>query len=627
MKTGDDLKVKVAFGIAGILVICFAAACGGGGGGGGLTEDVTPVVSALDYAGSSECETCHKEIYNSWKNSLHNKEQLTPSDVNMVCDSDYDGTNDFKESGGTNLATVATGSAAWGSYGANAPVLGYDSSSGTYTVTIGAVTHNIVRVMSGLGWKQRYMTNFDGATQSLYILPAQYNPANNTWTAYTPANWYTGTTPIYGAGDSPISKGKQKDSWERRCIACHGGTGVSEVSLDSNSEYVATYSELNTACEACHGPGAKHVSLGGGAGTIINPDNLSHARALEVCGQCHANHGSGKYTLGGQIFGYAWSADNEPYRPGDILDDFYTFPTYSTVPTDFWNDVWFSSKNHGQQLLDLQYSKHYASGMTCTDCHEPHGSSFDGDVRDNADDNSLCMACHGYGSSNPVIVNWATGATIGSDNDVSGHTGHAVDAQTKWKPGAGSGSRCISCHMPFTAKSAIEWDDPAHNFKILWPAETNRIGGANRRPNSCMTSTCHTVYDNSTNKWSEDIEADNNSATAYINGTTAWVNLPGGFTNVRSVADAGIDKTGTVGIAVELDGSKSFSSYDVTSPYNDGLTYSWLRIQGPSATLSDSTAQKPTFTPASAGIYVFQIVVNDGTLDSDADSVTVTVSQ
>ena len=47
---------------------------------------------------------------------------------------------------------------------------------------------------------------------------------------------------------------------------------------------------------------------------------------------------------------------------------------------------------------------------------------------------------------------------------------------------------------------------------------------------------------------------------------------------------------------------------------------------GSSAALSDTTAVKPTFTVDKAGIYVVSLVVNDGTLNSEADTVTISTS-
>ena len=77
----------------------------------------------------------------------------------------------------------------------------------------------------------------------------------------------------------------------------------------------------------------------------------------------------------------------------------------------------------------------------------------------------------------------------------------------------------------------------------------------------------------------------------------------------------------TTGDTVQLDGSGS------SDPENNTLTYSWTLDSvpaGSSATLSDSTIVNPTFDADMDGDYVATLVVNDGTSDSDPDSVTIT---
>ena len=90
--------------------------------------------------------------------------------------------------------------------------------------------------------------------------------------------------------------------------------------------------------------------------------------------------------------------------------------------------------------------------------------------------------------------------------------------------------------------------------------------------------------------------------------------------NSKPVADAGPDQTAHVGDTVTLDGSKS-SDVD-----GDLLTHKWsLTIvpAGSGAALSDPAAVKPQFSIDKPGTYVAQLIVNDGTVDSDADTVTI----
>jgi formylglycine-generating enzyme required for sulfatase activity len=90
--------------------------------------------------------------------------------------------------------------------------------------------------------------------------------------------------------------------------------------------------------------------------------------------------------------------------------------------------------------------------------------------------------------------------------------------------------------------------------------------------------------------------------------------------NKPPIADAGLDQSVAVNTLVQLDGSGS------RDPEGASLTYSWRQVEGPvDVELSDPAVVKPTFTPTVAGEYVFELVVNDGFLDSEPDSVVVVV--
>ncbi len=92
--------------------------------------------------------------------------------------------------------------------------------------------------------------------------------------------------------------------------------------------------------------------------------------------------------------------------------------------------------------------------------------------------------------------------------------------------------------------------------------------------------------------------------------------------NTAPVADAGEDQVVGTASKVKLDGR---GSYDVDK---DRLKYSWSIIskpEGSAPTISKKPAKKPKFTADADGSYVIQLIVYDGTIDSDPDTVTVRV--
>lgn len=90
--------------------------------------------------------------------------------------------------------------------------------------------------------------------------------------------------------------------------------------------------------------------------------------------------------------------------------------------------------------------------------------------------------------------------------------------------------------------------------------------------------------------------------------------------NSAPTANAGPDQTVQLGSVVTLDGSAS------SDPDNNQLTYKWSQLSGPQITSASNVyTANPSFTAYSTGTYVIQLIVNDGTVDSTADTVTVTV--
>lgn len=95
-------------------------------------------------------------------------------------------------------------------------------------------------------------------------------------------------------------------------------------------------------------------------------------------------------------------------------------------------------------------------------------------------------------------------------------------------------------------------------------------------------------------------------------------------TNSVPVANAGADQNVTVGATIQLSANQSSDSD------GDSLTYLWQLTSKPSdssATLSNNTNENISFTVDVIGNYTFSLIVNDGTIDSNSDTVTITASQ
>ena len=80
-------------------------------------------------------------------------------------------------------------------------------------------------------------------------------------------------------------------NWNLQCAACHS-TNLKKGYDAASNTYKTTFSEINVACEACHGPGSRHVEWAKQArppyasqsdkGLVVLKKPLE--RGVEVCG-------------------------------------------------------------------------------------------------------------------------------------------------------------------------------------------------------------------------------------------------------------------------------------------------------------------------------------------------------
>jgi len=137
---------------------------------------------------------------------------------------------------------------------------------------------------------------------------------------------------------------------------------------------------------------------------------------------------------------------------------------------------------------------------------------------------------------------------------------------------------------------------------------------------STLKNPSHTYT--SAGQYSASLEASDPDGATHTANQTLTVDVAStGGSNSAPVANAGADLNVATGSTVILDGSTS------SDTEGDALTFQWGVISvptGSNATLTNADTFNPSFTADVGGNYVFSLVVNDGSLDSTADSVTIT---
>jgi tetratricopeptide (TPR) repeat protein len=246
-------------------------------------------------------------------------------------------------------------------------------------------------------------------------------------------------------------------NWNFMCAECHA-TDLTRNFDPSSRAYRTRWTRLGVGCQACHGPGSRHVewARAGDKGAGAEPSkgfpvNLRGADAtveIETCARCHARRAP---LADGFRHEHRLMDDYLPalldeglyHADGQILDEVYEYGSF------------------------LQ-SRMHAAGLRCSNCHEPHRLKL------RAPGNAVCTACHMAGPP-PALPSVNMRGLIAKDYDAPAHHFH--------KPG-GPGSFCVDCHAP--ARTYMVADPRRdHSFRIPRPDLSVRLG----TPNACTN--CH----------------------------------------------------------------------------------------------------------------------------------------
>lgn len=210
-----------------------------------------------------------------------------------------------------------------------------------------------------------------------------------------------------------------------------------------------------------------------------------------------------------------------------------------------------------------------------------------------------------------AVVIGLTGCGGGSSSSVEGNVPPANTA-----PVANAGSaQTVALGEEVTVSGSASSDADGDALTYAWEitsAPTNSSAALSSATTESVTFTPDVVGDYT-------LELVVNDGTTSSTATEVVISAE--FVNTAPTAEAGVDQEAPLSELVTLDGS---DSDDVDG---DEITYSWSLTttpDGSSAALTDADSVMPTFTPDVAGEYVVTLVVNDGTDDSEADTVTIT---
>ena len=231
-----------------------------------------------------------------------------------------------------------------------------------------------VALVYGSIWKQRYFTKVG---DDYFPLPVQWDVTHRTWKKYFVENGTDWWVDLYPPDNKQRPTGPL-------CDGCHS------VGYDVTTKKVA---EWNVGCERCHGPGSRHAENLTEVG-MIDPAHLSPVDGSDTCIQCHSSQGRpAKNPIEGRY--YDWPVG---YQVGDKLHDYWELEEHRLGDTTFTHYADGTAHKNRMQGNDFVRSVMYTRGVTCFDCHDPHGTNNPAQLKKPA--NELCLSCHQAGGRN-----------------------------------------------------------------------------------------------------------------------------------------------------------------------------------------------------------------------------------
>ncbi|SIO39491.1 doubled CXXCH domain-containing protein [Bradyrhizobium erythrophlei] len=402
-----------------------------------------PATAVANFVGSEICAGCHQAEANLWNGSQHKAAMQHATDTTVLGNFndqsfDYFGVHSrfFRMDGKFLVETD-----------------GADGELATFEV----------KYTFGIDPLQQYLVEFpDGRLQALAL----------AWDSRPPdaggQRWFHLSPNEEIKHDDILHWTRLNQNWNFMCAECHS-TGLRKNYDAKTDRFATSWAEISVGCEACHGQGSGHASWAReqqswwpfgkredsskgllvrfderhGVTWPIDPQTRIARRSVapatlrkevETCGLCHARR----------------AGFHEDWFPGQSLSQ--THMVEPLARNTYHADGQIRDVEEPYNYTPFKQGKMFAAGVTCSDCHEPHGAKL------RSPGEGVCLQCH-------VPEKYA---------DVK-HRHHAsVDPAPT----------CMSCHMQTRTYMVVD-NRHDHTFRVPRPDLSLTLG----TPNAC--NDCH----------------------------------------------------------------------------------------------------------------------------------------
>ena len=236
------------------------------------------------------------------------------------------------------------------------------------------------------------------------------------------------------------------------CATCHD-EAARKFASNPHARLSLEHGGKGISCEGCHGPGKAHVDGGGDVTKIRQLGKLSATEVDESCLKCHAgehaNFERSRHAEAGVSCLSCHSVHHSASKASLLVSEqpALCFTCHKNVRPAF------SQAFHHQVNEGL---------MSCSDCHDPHGTFQGQQLRSTDDQNMICTKCHAdtagpFAYEHPVVK---------INGCVTCHAPHGSPNPRMLRV-SNVNTLCLQCHSSVNLakfpNAASEQGGPVHN--------------------------------------------------------------------------------------------------------------------------------------------------------------------
>jgi DmsE family decaheme c-type cytochrome len=250
------------------------------------------------------------------------------------------------------------------------------------------------------------------------------------------------------------------------CTTCHA---EESKKFDSNphAKLALEHGGKGVTCESCHGPGKAHVESGGDKAKIFNPATATAKAVDATCLGCHA--GAHPNFL------------RSPHAKANVscvsCHTVHQAAPETVLLKASQPALCFQCHTDVKPAFDMPFHHRVNEGLVkCSDCHDPHGTFGNNNLKSTADQNAICTKCHAE-TRGPFVFEHAA---VKAEGCLGCHTPHgSQNARLLNMPNVNT--LCNQCHSPVAAGTVHSMGAGSSELTPCISCHTN-IHGSNINP-------------------------------------------------------------------------------------------------------------------------------------------------